>query len=107
MSSQRSLSGSRSAAIVVVAMFAGVTIVGMGVAVLIALFGSQNAGECGSSPAGATSIALGPPGSGQRVGATEYGGPGDGGSGSFGARGDSLLAHPDTYAELGGMTWQT
>jgi hypothetical protein len=107
MSARRSLSGSRSVAIIVVAMFAGVTTVGMGLAVFIVLFGSQNAGDCGSSTGGATSIALGPPGSGRTVGATEYGGPGDAGSGSFGARGDSLLAHPDTYAELGGMTWQT
>ncbi len=52
-------------------------------------------------------IVLGPPGSGQAVGATEYGGPGDPSSGSVGARGDNLLEHPDTYAELGGLTWQT
>ena len=41
------------------------------------------------------------------VGATEYGGPGDPSSGTVGARGDNLLEHPDTYAELGGLTWQT
>jgi hypothetical protein len=57
-------------------------------------------------PAGG-GIPLGPPGSGQVVGATEYGGPGDPSSGVTGARGDNLLQHPDSYAELGGLTWQS
>ncbi len=66
------------------------------------------AGNGCSSPAqNATSIVLGPPGTGQLVGATEYGGPGDPSSGITGARGDNLLQHPDSYAELGGLTWQT
>jgi hypothetical protein len=59
------------------------------------------------APSAGGGIALGPPGSGRLVGATEYGGPGDPSSGTVGARGDSLLTHPDTYAELGGLTWQT
>jgi hypothetical protein len=42
-----------------------------------------------------------------RVGATEYGGPGDPSSGTIGASGQSLLAHPNSYAELGGPTFQT
>ena len=89
-------------------MLAGVTSVGAGVAILTVLFGQQNPGDCGgAAAAGAGSIVLGPPGSGQLVGATEYGGPGDSGSGTLGARGDDLLTHPDTYAELGGLTWQT
>lgn len=50
---------------------------------------------------------LGQPGSGQVVGATEYGGPGDPSSGTDGASGQSLLLHPDSYAELGGDTFQT
>src|SRR5579884_1201420 len=58
-------------------------------------------------PASATSIVLLPAGPGATVGASEYGGPGDPGSGTFGARGDNLLEHPDSYAELGGLTWQT
>jgi hypothetical protein len=41
------------------------------------------------------------------VGATEYGGPGDPRSGTVGASGISLSAHPDSYAELGGVTFQT
>lgn len=44
------------------------------------------------------------PGRSYEVGATEYGGPGDPTSGSFGAIGDPsqsyLPAHPDTFAEL-------
>ena len=50
---------------------------------------------------------LGATGVGQPVGATEYGGPGDPSSGTVGASGTSLLAHPDSYAELGGVTFQT
>jgi cell wall-associated NlpC family hydrolase len=107
VSARPSTSSTRSAAIVIVAMLAGVMSVGVGVAVLVVLFGQQN-GDCGTSASGgAGSIALGPPGSGQLVGATEYGGPGDPSSGTLGARGDNLLSHPDTYAELGGLTWQT
>ena len=44
---------------------------------------------------------------GSRVGATEYGGPGDPSSGTVGASGANLLPHPDSYAELGGNTFQT
>ncbi len=39
------------------------------------------------------------------VGATEYGGPGDPSSGTVGASGVNLLAHPDSFAELGGTTF--
>jgi hypothetical protein len=52
-------------------------------------------------------VVLGPPGTGQLVGATEYGGPGDPSSGTVGASGVNLLQHPDSYAELGGYTFQT
>src|SRR6185312_3290830 len=88
---------------------------GLGVAVL-ALLTSVFSGpgdQCGS-PAGATQaagpaggIALGPPGTGQRVGATEYGGPGDPSSGVVGSSGANLLDSPDSYAELGGTTFET
>ena len=61
---------------------------------------------CGSTAA-AGQVALGAPGTGQLVGATEYGGPGDPSSGTVGAAGISLLAYPDSYAELGGDTFQT
>jgi hypothetical protein len=80
-------------------------------AVLFTAVQSQSdCGADGSAVAGAglaAGIALGPPGTGERVGATEYGGPGDPSSGVTGARGDNLLQHPDTYAELGGLSWQT
>ena len=50
---------------------------------------------------------LGPPGTGQLVGATEYGGPGDPSSGVIGSSGANLVNFPDSYAELGGETFQT
>jgi hypothetical protein len=70
--------------------------------------GGLGAGGSGAGGSGAaSSIALGAPGQGRRVGATEYGGPGDPSSGTVGASGISLVAHPDSYAELGGLTFQT
>jgi len=88
----------------------GATLSGaLGLALIVVLLAVSGAGRpCGQTPAGvAGTIALGPPGTGQRVGATEYGGPGDPGSGTVGASGANLLAHPDSYAELGGTTFQT
>jgi hypothetical protein len=95
--------------------------VGLGSA-LLALLTSRFAGQadqCGS-PAGTTptaeaqaqagpggGIVLAPPGGGELVGATEYGGPGDPSSGIRGSSGANLLDFPDSYAELGGMTFQT
>jgi hypothetical protein len=76
-------------------------------AALLALFLSvfTQGSDCAAAPGG--SIALGPAGTGQLVGATEYGGPGDPSSGIIGASGANLLDSPDTYAELGGSTFQT
>ena len=81
----------------------------LGLALIAVLLAVSGAGRpCGQTPAGvAGTIALGPPGTGQRVGATEYGGPGDPSSGTVGASGVSLLQHPDSYAELGGTSFQT
>ena len=87
----------------------GIVSAGVGAAVLALLlrFVEQNSG-CSAAPSGAAgSIVLGPPGAGQTVGATEYGGPGDPSSGTTGASGANLLEHPDSYAELGGLTFQT
>ena len=53
-----------------------------------------------------SAVALGPTGTGQLVGATEYGGPGDPSSG-IRRLGDQPLGLPDSYAELGGTTFQT
>jgi hypothetical protein len=89
-----------------VALFAS----GAGITVLVMLLVSvaaQPSGECAPAAAGSGSIALAPAGSGVRVGATEYGGPGDPSSGTVGASGANLLAHPDSYAELGGYTFAT
>jgi len=93
---------------------AAVTGAAFAAALLAVLFtvvqSGSDCGASGSAAAGAsvaTGIVLGPPGTGERVGATEYGGPGDPSSGVTGARGDNLLQHPDTYAELGGLSWQT
>jgi hypothetical protein len=92
-------------------LLAGATATVLGAALLALLLAAVTGGECGNPAAGgavtASGIVLGPAGTGQLVGATEYGGPGDPGSGIQGARGDNLLQHPDTYAELGGLTWQT
>jgi hypothetical protein len=98
----------RAGALVAGATIAGIAAAGLGAA-LLALLISVFSGRAGCSSAGgsAASIALGPPGTGRVVGATEYGGPGDPSSGMTGARGDSLIQHPDSYAELGGVTWQT
>jgi hypothetical protein len=99
----------RKGSILTAAAIAGIAVVGLGAGLfgmLVSAVGRRT-GCDDSSPSGASAIVLGPPGTGQRVGATEYGGPGDPSSGITGARGDDLLAHPDSYAELGGVTWQT
>jgi hypothetical protein len=90
----------------VVAAIGGMALAGVGAALLgllLSVFGAGN--ECLGSPNG--SIALGPPGTGRLVGATEYGGPGDPSSGAVGSSGANLIQNPDTYAELGGDTFQT
>src|ERR1700747_1635032 len=65
------------------------------------------AASCGATGGAPGSIVPLAGAGGVRVGATEYGGPGDPGSGSVGASGVNLLAHPDSYAELGGTTFAT
>jgi len=93
-------------AIALAALITGIMAVGIGAAVFALLIGASSPsapGVCGSPSA----VALGPPGTSQLVGATEYGGPGDPSSGVVGASGANLLSHPDSYAELGGETFQT
>jgi hypothetical protein len=89
----------------------GIAAAGLGAGLLALLIAMPRAGsgdDCGPPDAGDTpAIALGPPGTGQLVGATEYGGPGDPSSGVLGASGANLLQHPDSYAELGGESFQT
>jgi hypothetical protein len=84
----------------------GIAVAALGAALLALLLSVLSEGNaCAPAPGG--SIALGPPGTGQLVGATEYGGPGDPSSGVVGASGANLLQYPDSYAELGGTTFQT
>ncbi len=85
---------------------AGVVCAGLGlVLAAIVLDPPPPAGACvtGGAPAMVLSTAAG----GMSVGATEYGGPGDPASGTVGSSGQSLEAHPDSYAELGGTTFAT
>jgi hypothetical protein len=80
----------------------------MGLVLLATLGASSSTGAACSDPGGGIELtAGGGAASGRRVGATEYGGPGDPSSGTVGASGQSLLGHPDSYAELGGVTFQT
>ncbi|HTX45478.1 MAG TPA: hypothetical protein VMD48_04325 [Solirubrobacteraceae bacterium] len=102
----------RSALIPVLIGVGGFAVASLGIGLLAALLDAASAGTgCGgggSSGGGpAASIVLGPPGSGVRVGATEYGGSGDPSSGVIGSSGANLLDYPDSYAELGGYTFQT
>jgi hypothetical protein len=106
---RRGSSGPRSGVWVTSGLIGVVTTAGLCAAILTLLVSvfTRRGGCASSSPSAADSIVLGPPGSGQLVGASEYGGPGDPSSGTIGARGDDLLDHPDSYAELGGLSWQT
>ncbi|HEY2317880.1 MAG TPA: hypothetical protein VGH67_06240 [Solirubrobacteraceae bacterium] len=98
----------RSAGLLVAGGAVAVLAAGMGLVLLAALGASTSRSAACEEPAGAVALAgMGGAGSGNRVGATEYGGPGDPGSGTVGAAGESLQSHPDSYAELGGVTFQT
>jgi hypothetical protein len=102
----------RSALIPLLAALGAFMAATLGMAVLTLLLGSSapgtDCGGAGSSASGpAASIVLGPAGSGVRVGATEYGGSGDPSSDATGSSGANLLENPDSYAELGGDSFQT
>jgi cell wall-associated NlpC family hydrolase len=94
--------------VAVLGVIGAVMVAGLGtglIALLTTVFGEGD--ECGAPAGTAPGIVLGPPGTGQVVGATEYGGPGDPSSGVVGSSGANLLEQPDSYAELGGDTFQT
>jgi hypothetical protein len=94
------------AAVAAAALIGGAVAAGLAATMLVLLTGAPGPATdagCGSPQ----SITVGPPGTGQVVGATEYGGPGDPSSGVVGASGSNLLSHPDSYAELGGESFQT
>ncbi|HUB03420.1 MAG TPA: hypothetical protein VMA76_00055 [Solirubrobacteraceae bacterium] len=112
------MSRSRTGGTVVLAGVIGAIVVaGLGAALLAMITSVFTAGDAGGNGCGAgaaasgvspaAAIVLGPPGTGQLVGATEYGGPGDPSSGVTGSSGANLLALPDSYAELGGDSFQT
>jgi len=89
---------------VVAGVLAGTVIAGLGAALLSMVISVFTHGNDCSAP---RATEVGPPGSGQLVGATEYGGADDPSSGTVGSSGANLLEHPDSYAELGGTTFQT
>ena len=98
----------RSRAALVTAVLLAIAVAGLGPVFLIATITMRprrNPG-CASSRSGGP-IARLRAGRGTRVGATEYGGPGDPSSGTVGSSGVDLAAHPDSYAELGGMSFAT
>ncbi len=91
---------------------AGLLTAGLAPAFLLGMVTSQSSGggaPCTTPPGGGATgtVRLLAPGSGARVGATEYGGPGDPSSGTVGSSGVDLDAHPDSYAELGGTSFAT
>ncbi|MBV9806707.1 MAG: hypothetical protein JO286_05965 [Solirubrobacterales bacterium] len=106
----------RGASFVIVAGVGIIVAAGFAAAMLALITSVFGQGDECAAPAGAAApggegpgggIVLGPAGTGQLVGATEYGGPGDPGSGVFGSSGANLLELPDSYAELGGTSFQT
>jgi cell wall-associated NlpC family hydrolase len=87
---------------------AAVITAGLGVMLVAVVVAPPPEPSCGGStgPVSSVDVSAAVAG-GVRVGATEYGGAGDPTSGTVGASGISLVAHPDSYAELGGTTFQT
>ena len=99
----------RIGAFLTLGFVAAVFVAGLGVVLLAALIGGgSSAAVCSArGGGGALSVTLGPPGMRRTVGASEYGGPDDPSSGTVGASGANLLTAPDSYAELGGDSFQT
>jgi hypothetical protein len=104
--------------VAVLGVIVAIIAAGLGAGLLVLLTSVFGDGDQCGSPAGATAgagnaaataagIVVAPPGTGQLVGATEYGGPGDPSSGAIGSSGANLLEQPDSYAELGGDSFQT
>jgi hypothetical protein len=97
----------RRTAWILVGGLAGSAVAGLVAGLLALLISSLTPGEECASPVAGAQVVPGVPTGGQRVGATEYGGPGDPSSGTIGASGINLVVHPDSYAELGGTTFET
>jgi hypothetical protein len=99
---------SRLGGLLVLCGLAGTLTVGLGLMVVAVLIAPPpSSASCPADGGGAGAILVAAGAGGGRVGATEYGGPGDPRSGTVGASGASLLEYPDSYAELGGATFQT
>jgi hypothetical protein len=88
-------------------MAAGILFVTSFVALLGLLGQLGTTGSGCSSATDPVAIELGQAGGGTTVGATEYGGPGDPASGMVGSSGVNLGQRPDSFAELGGTTFDT
>lgn len=97
--------GQRATLLTAAAGLAGLTLATLATGAFL-LIGPVSRSEGCAAPPEQPAV-LGPPGTGQTVGATEYGGPGDPSSGTVGSSGVNLLAEPDSYAELGGYTFAT
>jgi hypothetical protein len=95
----------RSAALLVAGGAVGVLAAGIGLVLEATLDTAAPPTTACAGPGGG--IVLVGAAAGKRVGATEYGGPGDPDSGTVGASGQNLTVHPDSYAELGGISFQT
>ena len=104
MASRRTGGGIALVGVIVAVMAAGL---GAALLALVTSVFSTTSDNCAASAGAAAGIVLTPPGTGQLVGATEYGGPGDPSSGVIGSSGANLLEQPDSYAELGGDSFQT
>ena len=99
----------RIGAFLTLGFVASIFVAGLGLALLTGLVaGGSSAALCSAGDGAiAPRVTLGAPGVGRTVGATEYGGPGDPSSGTVGASGGNLLRAPDSYAELGGVSFET
>ncbi|HEX4010337.1 MAG TPA: hypothetical protein VHX62_10030 [Solirubrobacteraceae bacterium] len=98
---------SRAGALLAVGGLGATLTTGVGLLAVAALSAPAAPSPSCAASAAPASIVLGAAGGGARVGATEYGGPGDPSSGTVGASGANLLRYPDSFAELGGVTFQT
>jgi hypothetical protein len=94
----------RSRRVLITVLLAALAGAGLGPLVLVAMIAAPRRP---GHPCEPTSGPVGHGADAGRVGATEYGGPGDPSSGTVGSSGVDLSTHPDSYAELGGTSFST
>jgi cell wall-associated NlpC family hydrolase len=99
----------RSRSAILLAGVAALIATGLGPVFLLVTWAAGSASSSGgcAAPVGTLPVTAPVPGRGASVGASEYGGPGDPSSGTVGSSGVDLATHPDSYAELGGTSFQT